>query len=699
MKRTNSTWLFAMVISIPISLIIIAIQPIDFDELKFYVQSKIITDKADFPRVIYEDLNNDYFSEKVEFRKDPFSKKACLLIQSTTNQFKDQINLKGSIDEVNNTLLVGDLFKDAFKDAAVVTREKDSLFLILVDMNLDSTGYHIKDQQHEVFLDTIWENRYGEYDYLVDIKLRDTDKDGYNEVFVSLLAGFSVFPRRLYKFDITKGKLFRSNTDGACGHWNLTFSDLDKDGIEEAIGVMPSRWNISDTSKFLYHDKDAYLMAFDSKLKHFFKPIRFKGIYSSLQHQIIERKNQNLIGLLNNSRLKNIDNQTLFICNNKGQIIAQKGFKEKKNLIRYNLLASIKDSLLNVFDRATGEKISFSVNLKKIDKFKLPTSGRFSKIKLKLNPKGKLNTLFFNISKGEYYLEYNEAFHKIPEIPPFIANTSSCSVKENGPNQQWNDLVIYHDGTEHLIKIAPTGYSWAQYPFYTAICIILFSFVFLLLNYQRKQVEARYQEKEKLKELELRSVFSQLNPHFTFNVLNSVGASILMENKEIAYNQLIKLSNIIRFILVKAKAQSLMLKEEIEFVEQYLSIEKNRFGEKLEYTIELDESVDMKIEVPKMIIQVFVENSLKHGISSKLEGGSVKISISPKNNNPLITIEDDGIGRIKAKQNNTHSTGKGIRTITEYIELFNKQKNRNINFKIEDGSYSEGFGTRVLISL
>lgn len=144
-----------------------------------------------------------------------------------------------------------------------------------------------------------------------------------------------------------------------------------------------------------------------------------------------------------------------------------------------------------------------------------------------------------------------------------------------------------------------------------------------------------------LKYSELKALQSQINPHFLFNVLNTM-TSLIRTNPEKAREVTIDLSNYLRYNLDN-NVKSVELIKELNQVDTYIKIEKVRFGDKLNILYDVDESL-YNFQIPSLIIQPLVENSIKHGILKKRDNGCVKIIIKKIDKDIEITIEDDGIG-------------------------------------------------------
>jgi len=135
---------------------------------------------------------------------------------------------------------------------------------------------------------------------------------------------------------------------------------------------------------------------------------------------------------------------------------------------------------------------------------------------------------------------------------------------------------------------------------------------------------------------------SQINPHFLFNTLNSV-SSLVRFDPDTARGVVIKLANILRRLLRKGDA-FVQLREELEFIDDYLDIEVVRFGpDKLRVVKQLQED-SLDVVVPAMILQPLVENSIKHGLGRKVEGGTIDLRSKLIDGHLVIEVQDDGVG-------------------------------------------------------
>lgn len=141
---------------------------------------------------------------------------------------------------------------------------------------------------------------------------------------------------------------------------------------------------------------------------------------------------------------------------------------------------------------------------------------------------------------------------------------------------------------------------------------------------------------------ELSAIKAQLNPHFLYNIFNTISASVPPENEKTRH-MIAELSDLFRYQLKASQVELVPLKEELDFVKKYLDLEKERFQERLEISIDVDDTILDEL-VPPMLLQPLVENSVKHGLSSLINGGIISIIIHKKEGKLAFEISDSGIG-------------------------------------------------------
>lgn len=197
-------------------------------------------------------------------------------------------------------------------------------------------------------------------------------------------------------------------------------------------------------------------------------------------------------------------------------------------------------------------------------------------------------------------------------------------------------------------------------------------------------------QQARLAEARLAALTNQINPHFLFNTLNSV-TSLIRTDPDKARNMIYRLSNILRRLL-RNTDNFVRMSEELKFIDDYLAIEIVRFGDKLRFIKQISEESLGRL-VPSMILQPIIENSIKHGLASKVDGGTIWLNVWIEENRLQISIEDDGIGIEEAKLMSLFEQGIGVSNVNERLKVLFEA---NYRFLVDS---TPGKGTRTLIQI
>jgi two-component system LytT family sensor kinase len=219
----------------------------------------------------------------------------------------------------------------------------------------------------------------------------------------------------------------------------------------------------------------------------------------------------------------------------------------------------------------------------------------------------------------------------------------------------------------------------------------LFAVTLPLKIWNNTRNEGKLEEQQRhLIQARLEALTSQINPHFLFNTLNSV-SSLIRTDPNQARLMVLKLSNILRRLLRKHDNFS-ALREELSFIDDYLAIEVVRFGDKLRFEKEVDaDTLDML--VPSMLLQPLIENCIKHGLSSKVEGGTIRLRSRRVESRLVLTVEDDGVGIPESRLATLLEQGIGVSNVSERLKvLFGGDHKMNIESQ-------PGRGTRIEIEI
>ena len=186
--------------------------------------------------------------------------------------------------------------------------------------------------------------------------------------------------------------------------------------------------------------------------------------------------------------------------------------------------------------------------------------------------------------------------------------------------------------------------------------LVCYLVIKLLLKLNKDRI-ARLEMSDTLKQAQLNTLKGQINPHFMFNSLNNI-RGLMLEDVEKSREMLTKLSEMLRYSLTKNNVDGIAVEEELEMVDNYIALAKIQFEDRLTYTEEVDEST-LSEHIPPMLIQLLVENAVKHGIANLKDGGTIHVGI--QKNKDFLTINVVNTGSLKISQGSTQLGLKNIR--------------------------------------
>ena len=261
------------------------------------------------------------------------------------------------------------------------------------------------------------------------------------------------------------------------------------------------------------------------------------------------------------------------------------------------------------------------------------------------------------------------------------------------------------------IKFSVAAPFWKTVWFYILVVVLTIGLLAWFFNRRYKKTKQRLEERNSFQKqfaaLEQQALQAQMNPHFIFNCLNSIQQYILTNNKEKANEYLTGFAALIRQTLDSSNKKTVTVAEEVNYLNQYLEMEKMRFGDNFKYEIAVDELIDAGyMELPALLLQPYVENSLRHGLRYKEDGkGKVEISFLLQNDMLCCYIKDNGVGRQKAAEfkssQHIEYQSKGMALTAKRIELLNKMNENKITVTIVDLKDVDGnaCGTEIILKI
>jgi ligand-binding sensor domain-containing protein len=264
-------------------------------------------------------------------------------------------------------------------------------------------------------------------------------------------------------------------------------------------------------------------------------------------------------------------------------------------------------------------------------------------------------------------------------------------------NSDWGEPVFL--SFELKAKLWET--TWFKLLLFALAGLGLYGIAVVVTKKQKNKEQQKLLLKNKILMLEQRALQAMMNPHFVFNVMNSIQHYINTKDTSSANKVLTGFAKLIRKNLEICTKSYISLQEELEYLELYLSLEKKRFGNKLHYDIRIGATIDKEETfIPSMLLQPYIENAIWHGIMPLEQGGDLNITITQQTQHDLlIEISDNGVGidnSLKHKKF-TH-TSKGMNLTQERINLLNQIEVKPIQIQVKQNGDS-GTSVKILIKI
>jgi hypothetical protein len=635
----------------------------------------------------YEDLDGDGTSEALWFNKDFLGYAAVLL--KVGEKVPWQWNLDGEFCP-GHFYFCADVNEDEVKDVFVFTHRMDSIFLNLYDVKNETEVFE------NLFIDT-FDRSSGHVDFSVyHPQLVDLKNDESRQLLFVLGCAFSHTTRKLCLADYKTQKVKLSPQAGTGLTTKPILYDIDHDGKNEVLGEHHSPGNTS--LSYPYSDQYAWIQVYDSNLQFKFPPVKM-GHYPSRQTLLpIEVDGQPfLLGLFNHSGNK--DTSFLALYSHTGQLLKQRNMEFPDGFTSTSLFLDDQFPGECILAYNTGEVYRVNADLEQTLIASFPPAHYYLNWwRYDLDGDGAEEMVFRTPEHQTWQVISKDYSHSLPfKVVPEMKHYFLSIKKENGKGP-----ILVFSADERLLF-----YEYKQNPLFVLVWpiriglfLIIFAFLWLLTRVQQRYVLRKVESEKKIAALQISSIRNQITPHFTLNILNSIGALYATQNTAEADRAMGRYAKLLRQALLASDQVSILLKDELDFTKNFLELEKLRMNGRLKYAIDVCELVDTSLLVPKMMIHTFVENAIKHGVRHLPEEtmGEVLIGLKMNQKQLLVTVDDSGVGRELAKQYSTFSTGKGLKILDEIFSLYKQLENREIHYKISNTPLYES-GTRATLTI
>ncbi len=255
------------------------------------------------------------------------------------------------------------------------------------------------------------------------------------------------------------------------------------------------------------------------------------------------------------------------------------------------------------------------------------------------------------------------------------------------------DKVLF----EHIIFV-PVPY-WQTWYFITGISIIIIILLILLIKVSIKINNKRKQREIDKVKLEIKALTSQMNPHFTFNTINSIQHYLIQNDKIGGIQYLSDYAKLMRLSLNHSRNEFITIEEELKFLKLYCELEKKRFEKEFDVNFDIRiQSVPHQIYLPSLLLQPLIENAIIHGVNSINENGEINVSMTETNNYLEIEVSDNGIGILNNKTIDINKSF-GLNILKDRLKIYNGKEHSNLLVKFTYLNEKQKTGTKINFKL
>ncbi|VAX21187.1 hypothetical protein MNBD_IGNAVI01-2423 [hydrothermal vent metagenome] len=675
------------ILSLVLSVILILSLPPFFDKYNIDEVKKIKTNESAL--INYCDLNSDGFSEEITIISS-FKNRVGIIVREQ-NAVLNQWGFDGVLLRPENPIYC-DINGDGLKEIAVFSLHENKILLNC--FNPFSEEILIKDKVIDYFYP-----RNGQSSCSIRFCASvDANNDEINELYFSLSVGYPLKPRKIYMMDFKNDKLLASPE--ACIPINDPFSFRSNNEGDFYISTSTTAVGNCDSSA-AFTDHFSWLMVLDKDLRFQFEPIKLGFYPSNLLIKPIRIEDQTFLAALNIYEGSKDHNCSISLINSEGKLEKEKNFDFSNDWYAAKLINKNNEFNELFIIRKDGliEEVDENLNRKVIQQL------------LPFDESGaRLNMLDIDMDVEDEFIFYHSDLEKVT----ITRNDFSNPLIFNAPGN--NDLMysttILNGGNEPQLYLAFDNLAYylnyyqnplhnIKYLIYAGIYLGFYFLVFFIQKAQRLRTEHKYETEKKIAELQMKSIKNQIDPHFTLNIINSIGSLFAKQDTEKANYIFGKYSKLLRSTILSSENITSTLQEEIEYVENYIALEQYRFPDGFDYIIEKEVSINDKIKIPKMLIHSFVENAIKHGLKHLNKKGKLFIGVKNGSDKYKIVIRDNGVGRKKAKELAVFDTGRGLSIIDQILDLYYSFEKIKITYEMIDltNEKNEAAGTEVIIKI
>ncbi|MBE0652570.1 MAG: histidine kinase, partial [Bacteroidales bacterium] len=521
---------------------------------------------------------------------------------------------------------------------------------------------------------------------------------GRNRDFIfGINSGYSKQPRNIYRYMIDADSLLKSPESGA-SLGDIRLADLDQDSIPEIVLTTRATGNFDENMP--YTDQVTWLMAMDLNLRFIFPPVVCGSYPGNAELEIVHENNQPLFVVWYNYSGAGADSTALLVFDATGKKLKQRdlntGEHSDGRILRNTEESSDVFFLLNT---RTGLIDAYNSSLRQTVQYHLPGKLKLLEQSLMdLDNDGSEELVLTNYPERLIVIRANDFRHYGIYKYPEGQDMPIPSMMYRGTRSPHLYLQFKEFG--QILSFERNPWYWLRLVWPPGLYLGISFFLLGMFRIQRYRANLAHAREKRIVALQMKALRNQIEPHFTFNIINAMGGLYLSgTDKEEAYDIYVNYANFLRQMIMSSDQVSMTLKDELEFVQNFINIEKARCDNSFEYFTEVDPSVDLQTNIPRTLIFTFVENAVKYGIRCRKDkNGYIRVTIMPEKKQIKMIIENSGPG-INHPRDKSQGTGRGLAILREMADLYERLEGKKISFRLEDIADDDGKvkGTRGVV--
>ena len=684
MKRFLSLLLHPLLLSLWGTLPVIFLLPVKNNRYEFrnVEQGSYISDIIKR----YADLDMDGSAETISTFQNSLGQAGLTI--GDHKGYLNQWNFQGTFgfSQFNGFVVAADCNNDQIREVYAFTLKNDSVMVYIIP--------DYKKNDYTTRFVTRVGTRDGKSDpFVFGGQSEDLNGDGTGELIFGIGTGFSLQPRNIFAYDQVRDTILTSPHSGYFLN-GLILEDIAGDGTKEIIPYGYAAGNIHDPA-IPYPDSVSWLMVLDEQLRFVFKPVMYPQLFSKVAPFVIPQKDQQAkLGALYLPFDNIADKGVIYLFNNSG-------IKTSERILQGNPddVLIVKDNHGNPGILVTIRNSGFDLYNDQLQLVKsVPLGGRRNLTLMDIDLDGNREIISADIQGRSISISRNDLSHTVTST--FRGDGEKGILYSLMEYKGQPPLLYMQFGNNYnVFSYSYNPWFWLRYSIFGGIYVAILLLTLISRKIQRDQIRKKQETEKKIIDLQLRLISNQLDPHFVMNCINTIMAGITMDEKEKAGKQLMHFSRLHRSLLLQSDRILITLQEEIDFLKDYLALQKYRYPDHFEYQLDIDPNINPDVLVPKMLLQIYSENALKHGILPLERIGLLQITVT-MNEAVRIEIRDDGAGR-NAREGNKESTGKGLALMEQYFDLLMKLNQTHIRQEIIDhyDRDNQPVGTSVVITI